>query len=283
MGDMTTTLCFPDCKKTCFACCPPIRPASYEHAQFKETLRRSLRENTEGFHRIDSTIVPITGFSCWALGYLDRNFRQVGCLLHPGQNGGRDLRYRVNYGDKCQREVCPEAKVFSQLGLRERTFWLQLADGLDSFSYSSKRANPLFKLMGWGPHLLHLLPSKEENRVFTRKSFFESYPFFLTALSPRANAYLMTRSIRKENLHVLRTKSFRSKFEAFSRSLSERLRQTAFNEPDGLYVHLLDLNPELSDFLRLSTGIMRIRREDAAILKNAVDGEIAKFHATALA
>lgn len=33
-------------------------------------------------------MVRITGFSCWALGYMDNGHKMVGCLLHPGQNGG---------------------------------------------------------------------------------------------------------------------------------------------------------------------------------------------------
>ena len=75
------TLCFPDHEKTCFACCPPIRPAGYEHIRYKNIIRRMLRENNEDFLQTKMEIIPITGFSCWALGYLDKSHKLVGCLL----------------------------------------------------------------------------------------------------------------------------------------------------------------------------------------------------------
>ena len=94
------TLCVPDAQRSCFACCPPIRPAGYEHIQYRNMVMRMLRENTKGFAAGGGGRSPITGFSCWALGYLDENFRQVGCLLHPAMNNGKDLRYRVGFGEK---------------------------------------------------------------------------------------------------------------------------------------------------------------------------------------
>jgi len=105
-------------------------------------VKRVLRENTEAFQTAEREAIPITGFSCWALGYIDRSYKRVGCLLHPAQNGGVDLRHRINYGDKCRRELCPEAGVFSELSAETQRFWLGLADDLESFSYSSRRMNP---------------------------------------------------------------------------------------------------------------------------------------------
>ena len=271
------TLCFPDQEKTCFACCPPIRPAGYEHLEYKNIIRRILRENTEGFRKGDEGTVPITGFSCWALGYIDGAHKVVGCLLHPVQNGGVDFRYRVDYGEKCQREICPEAKGFSELGLYEKKFWLHMADGLDSFSYSSRRMNPLFNLLGWGSYLLNLIASEETDRILTKKSFFQLYPFFLTRLSPRANAYLINRLIREENIHILRSQPFRSEFEGFSGLISQRLSRILPNGSEGPYVHLLDFDRDFLDLLRLSARISRIKREDAVILKNSVDEETEKF------
>jgi len=271
------TLCFPVQEKTCFACCPPIRPAGYEHLEYKNIIRRVLRENTEGFGEGDEGTVSITGFSCWALGYIDEAHEMVGCLLHPAQNGGVDFRYRVDYGEKCQREICPEAKVFSELGLYEKKFWLHMVDGLDSFSYSSRRMNPLFNLLGWGPYLLNLIASEETDRILTKESFFQRYPFFLTSLSPRANAYLISRLIREENIQILRSQPFRSKFEGFSGLISQRLSRILPNGSEGPYVHLLDFDQDFLDLLRLSARISRIKREDAVILKNSVDEETEKF------
>lgn len=110
----------------------------------------------------------------------------------------------MDYGDKCRRETCPEAKGFSELEINEQKFWLHLTDGLDTFSYSSRKMNPLFKMMGWGTHLLHLIAIEENKEVFTRESFFQFYPFFATTLLPRANAYLLDRLVGKENIHILK-------------------------------------------------------------------------------
>jgi molybdopterin-guanine dinucleotide biosynthesis protein A len=44
-------LCAPDGDKTCFACCPPIRPAGYEHVDHRAAVARMLRENTLSFRR----------------------------------------------------------------------------------------------------------------------------------------------------------------------------------------------------------------------------------------
>ena len=126
-GGSGPTLCFPDNRKSCFACCPPIRPPNYEHIQYKNLIQRMLRENTRAFSTRGEKVLPITGFSCWALGYLDKECRLVGCLLHPSRNRGKDLRFRVDYGGKCGRESCPESKVFLELGLDERELWLCLA------------------------------------------------------------------------------------------------------------------------------------------------------------
>ncbi|MBL7211240.1 MAG: hypothetical protein ISS61_02540 [Desulfobacteraceae bacterium] len=58
------TLCLPDTEKNCFACCPPIRPAGYEHLQHTGIVKRMLRENTRAFAGKGAAISPITGFSC---------------------------------------------------------------------------------------------------------------------------------------------------------------------------------------------------------------------------
>lgn len=276
-----TTLCFPDGEKSCFFCCPPIRPAGYDHIQYKNIIRRILRENNEAFQMHAKDIIPITGFSCWALGYMDKSYGLIGCLLHPAQNGGVDLRYRTDYGEKCERELCPEAKVFSGLALEEKKFWLQLAHGLDSFSFSSRMRNPLFIMMGWGGHLLSLLASKEDYGAITRESFFRSYPFFSTSIPPRPNAYLINWLLNSEGTHILRSPAFKPEFEIFSRRISKALSQTAQqnNPPQhpALHTHLLDLDRDFLDFLRLSARITRTTKEDASVLKKLVDRELEEF------
>jgi hypothetical protein len=275
------TLCFPHTGKSCFACCPPIRPASYEHIQHRNIIRRMLQENTEAFDGRAEHKVPITGFSCWALGYLDENHRLMGCLLHPAQNGGADLRYRTDYGEKCEREFCPEAKVFSGLALEAKTFWLQLTDGLDSFSYSSRGLNPLFEMMNWGEHLLSLLASNENHRAFRRESFFQSYPFFSTNTSPRPNAYLINWLVDREGTHILKSQTFRSKFEMLSMHISKTLCQAAQqdNSPQPLdcHTHLLDLDRDFLNLLRLSARIAKTTEQNALALKDLVDRALEEF------
>ncbi len=281
------TLCFPDTEKSCFACCPPIRPAGYEHIQHINIVRRVLRENSEAFKDAEG-IIPITGFSCWALGYIDRYHRLVGCLLHPAQNGGADLRYRTGYGEKCKREVCPEAKVFSKLESREKMFWLQLADGLDAFSYSSRNHNPLFKMMNWGQYLLNLIAYHEKHRPFTTESFFQSYPFFSSDRAPKADVYMIKWLIEREGTRVLKNKTFLSEFEVFSGKILKHLHQAAreSNPPlsssikggiSGDFTHLLDLDQDFLDFLRLSALITKISQEDALVLKRLIDDELEGF------
>ena len=77
MAKTESSLCCPDDQKTCFACCPPIRPAAYEHIEFKNMIKRVLRENTASIDRQGRTVIPIRGYSCWALGYLDRGHKLV--------------------------------------------------------------------------------------------------------------------------------------------------------------------------------------------------------------
>ena len=236
-----------------------------------------LRENTSAYAARKEGISPITGYSCWALGYLDKACKLVGCLLHPAQNGGKDLRFSVDYGDKCRRENCPESKSFLELNVNERRFWLHLADGLDSFAYSSKRINPLFKMMGWGPGLLGLITLNEDGRLFIRESFFRAYPFFSTRLNPGANAYLLNQLVGHNRVDMLKTEPFRDRFERFSRRLSGELKQISNPMPGTQYTHRLELDSRFLDFLRLSVGISRIEQEDALRLKERVDRAIVKF------
>ena len=283
IADMTEymTLCFPDGDKSCFFCCPPIRPAGYEHIEHKNIIKRILRENSEALKNYTEDIIPITGFSCWALGYTDENNKLIGCLLHPAQNGGVDLRYRTNYGEKCVRELCPEAKVFSLLTPKEKTFWLLLAADLDSFSYSSRKLNPLFEMMNWGRHLLSLLALKEGYTSFTRKSFFQAYPFFSTNIPPKPNVYLIKGLVNGEGTHILKSHAFKSEFEIFSTRISKALCQTAQRSHPpprgGFHTHLLELDRDFLDLLRLSARISRATQKDALALKELVDRELEEF------
>ncbi len=268
--DPDPTLCLPDPEKSCFACCPPIRPEGYEHVQYRTILQRILRENTREFIEKDSPTRPITGFSCWALGYLDPSFRQAGCLLHPARHGGKDLRCRVDYGEKCRRESCPESRTFLDLPVETRRFWLHLADGLDTFRYSSRRFNPLFKLMGWGPGLLERIATEKRGLEINRIDFFKDHPLLNGFPDPRSQAYLVTRIVQQDRVHWLESRAFARAFCALSSRLMAGFRGFTTRE-DAPRTHLLGLDPQFLDFLRLGLGIRKIREENARVLKEETD------------
>jgi hypothetical protein len=277
MTEFPSALCSPDPKKSCFACCPPIRPPGYEHCSYANEIRRMLRENTASLRREDRSLSPITGFSCWALGYLDGGFHRIGCLLHPGQNGGQDLRYRVDYGGKCARESCVEAGIFDRLTVGAKAFWLRLSEGLDSFSYSSRTLNPLFRVLGWGSPVLNLVAAAETGRDLPADSILETYVFFKTDLQARAAAYLLNALIDGERLHLLRSSRFKVKFEEFARHLSAQLSLQICSGSSAPHVHLLPMDAEFLNFLRLSAHVTRASQEGAEALKDFTDRELAGF------
>lgn len=274
---MNPTLCTPDEEKSCFACCPPIRPAGYEHVTYRNILRRLLRENTGRYHASEKERHPITGFSCWALGYLDPGYKRIGCLLHPALHDGEDLRSRVDYGDKCRRETCPEAESFLLLSTAERAFWLHLTERLDSFSYSSRKENPLFSLLGWSPRLLSMISAEERGVGIARSPFLKRYPFFTTSLAPKANRYLLSKIIDKEGVPLLRDPLFRIEFERFSLEISSLFGLRAGSPQAGIFSHFLELEPDFRDFLRLHLHRTRMHPEEAVEIKTLVDREIERF------
>lgn len=145
------SLCQPGLGLACFACCPPIRPAGYDHAEHRGPLRRLFSENRTDYLAGRLPSGPTLGFSCPGLGFLDSQGRQVGCLLHPARNDGRDLRQITGYAAKCARESCPEARAFARLPEPVRSRLLGLCQGLDAFAFGSRRENPVMRLLSFGP------------------------------------------------------------------------------------------------------------------------------------
>jgi hypothetical protein len=271
------TLCSPDRDKSCFACCPPIRQAGYEHIQHRKIIERILRENTRAFNIRGKKVAPITGFSCWALGYLDTNHRLVGCLLHPAMNNNEELRYLVDYGEKCARETCQEAEIFRSLSAENRRFLISLTKDLDSFSYSSREHNPLFNILGWGKGILTELFNNSDGKVFDQDSFFDKFPFLTTCFNPKAHSYIVSRMVGIQGSGILTKRTVREKFERFVPSLLKKLRSVRSFNPQDPYVHKLDLDRGFLDFLRLSVGVSRISEKKAGSLKTVTDGAIKEF------
>jgi len=274
-----SSLCFPDGKKTCFACCPPIRPARYEHLQYEGIVKRMLRENTRAFTAGDD-VRPITGFSCWGLGYLDPACTLVGCLLHPARHHGKDLRFRIDFGEKCRREVCPEAGIFDRLDDRAKAFWLTLTRGLDSFSYSSRKINPLFRLLNWGPNILGLAAREGDGCLSDSCFLFDVFPFFATSLSPRASAYPAERLLlRSGGEALLRDPGAAGHLEKLQEKLILKLAGCARPQlPAGApHVNLLHVERSFRDFLRLALDIQRMDESAALELKARADEEVESY------
>ncbi|MFZ5585968.1 MAG: hypothetical protein ACOZHQ_08580 [Thermodesulfobacteriota bacterium] len=144
-------LCSPGRGLSCFACCPPIRPAGYDHIADRSSWRRFFSDNRAAFLRGELPARPILGFFCPGLGFLDSAGRAVGCLYHPAGNAGRDLRQATGYQQKCARESCPEARAFARLAREAQDRLLDLCAGLDAFEFGSRRANPVMRLLAYGP------------------------------------------------------------------------------------------------------------------------------------
>lgn len=254
---MPSSLCFPDTDKSCFACCPPIRPPGYVHADYKNIIKRILRENSAEYNPDKRDIKPVTGFSCWALGYIDAEYKRIGCLLHPQVNNGHDLRYRIDYGFKCSRESCPEEKIFSIMGKKQKYFWLNLTTGMDSFEYSNRKTNLLFKMLGWGNRLLAEICDNDDTKYYDKKQFLKSYPFFNTRLSPRGHSFPVNQLVKIKGPELLMSSKFKNKYENFSKMLTGKLK-TNFKFPlNAVFVHKLGINNEFSDYIRLTLGVSK--------------------------
>jgi len=122
-------LCQPDDGKSCGACC-----GIYNHADSSpEALGQRLRRRTERFRsdvRGTKDLAVFSGairaaedqarrfdviYCCEYAGFLDRDERRVGCLLHPAQNGGADLRGVSFYGrELCDGHLCPSYHFLSR-------------------------------------------------------------------------------------------------------------------------------------------------------------------------
>lgn len=122
-------LCQPDDCKSCGACC-----GLYNYADSsREILVARLRKRTEIFRETVQSADDLPRFSrairrrepqerlyeviycCEYLGFIDEEERRVGCLLHPLQNNGADLRDISFYGrELCDGHFCPSYHFLSR-------------------------------------------------------------------------------------------------------------------------------------------------------------------------
>ncbi|MFO7568758.1 MAG: hypothetical protein R6W75_03090 [Smithellaceae bacterium] len=115
-------LCQPDAGKSCGACC-----GLYNYVDSsRESLVQRLRARTKRFREMvalpgdlkryaDATFAAEDFrkrydviYCCEYLGFLDLQEKKVGCLLHPMQNQGIDMRSVSFYGQEvCAGHLCP--------------------------------------------------------------------------------------------------------------------------------------------------------------------------------
>lgn len=115
-------LCQPDAGKSCGACC-----GLYNYVDSsRSSLVQRLRSRTKRFKamvRKPGDVENYAGqtlaaedfarryeviYCCEYLGFLDEQEKKVGCLLHPLQNSGIDLRASSFYGQElCAGHICP--------------------------------------------------------------------------------------------------------------------------------------------------------------------------------
>ncbi len=260
-----TTLCRPREDLGCFRCCPPIRPAGYDHLDYKKELTRQFQENTRLIHSGRLVSKPITGFSCWGLGFLDSGRRLVGCLLHPALNRGQDRRFLTGYEVKCAREICPQAKTYAALDSPLQEAALNLAADGDSFVFSSLRANPLWSLLDWGQAVLSLsFPAWTAGRG-ELKTFLTSHP------SPKARAWLLRGLLTRMEVVEIDL----DRFEAEAGRLCANLRPPASSPlTDRPFVHRLGLKPGLAEFLRSGLGLPRLSPTAARELEARIEAAL---------
>jgi len=128
-GGNSIHLCQPDPGKSCGACC-----GIYNYADStKESLVKRLRKRREYYCKIvnkpedtklyselirqseDQSKIYEVIYCCEYVGFLDAAETKVGCLLHPLQCHGADLRDVSFYGrDLCHGHFCPSYDYISR-------------------------------------------------------------------------------------------------------------------------------------------------------------------------
>jgi len=128
-GEEFIHLCQPDLCKSCGACC-----GLYNYADStRDSLVGRLRTRTEIFRKTVRGEADLKIFSdkiqrlenqeklyeviycCEYLGFLDGEEKRVGCLLHPLQNNGVDMRDVSFYGrELCDGHFCPSYHFISR-------------------------------------------------------------------------------------------------------------------------------------------------------------------------
>jgi hypothetical protein len=123
------TLCHPDEHKSCGACCGLYNWVDHS----RQRLSRLMHERTDAFvsgvrrgrsikdiktdvlavDTPDKLFGPI--HNCPFVGFVDDARRRVGCMIHPSNNGGRELRDISLYGAEiCNGHECPSFSYLTE-------------------------------------------------------------------------------------------------------------------------------------------------------------------------
>ena len=115
-------LCQPGADKSCGACCglynyvDSSRPSLVSRLRARRRLFREIVSSKRALQDYKRLIIGTEDFRkryeeiycCEYLGFLDEEEKKVGCLLHPQQNAGNDLRDVSFYGKElCAGHLCP--------------------------------------------------------------------------------------------------------------------------------------------------------------------------------
>jgi len=277
------SLCFPDAEKSCFFCCPPIRDPEADPLDDVARRKQLLRENRSRLKERLARPREISGRSCWGLGFLDRREKQIGCLLHPLQNKGRDLRHLTGYQFKCANALCREALVFADLKPEVKRFCLDLCRGMDSFAYSS-RTNPLMQLLAWEVQLVTLVAGdgktgRNEKPAENRENFIKNYGFLWQELDFRLDGYLATQVAARRGFNYLR--QHRNGVIIMRQRVIARLndcRLTENQEQKNLKPsHTLEIPLALSRLLKFGAGLWELPPGCEDRIRAVTEDELAAF------
>ena len=251
---MNHSLCMPTERLSCFACCPPIRPAGYDHLQDRGSWRRLFSENRAAFLQGQLPERVQTGFSCPGLGFLDSSGSQVGCLLHPARNQGRDLREPTGYRQKCARESCPQFRAYATLEHNQRAALIRLCEGMDPFSFSSRQENPLMRLLAFGPEVAAAAASLSLSNIDELSSW-----AWLGQADP-AQGWLLARRLETAGPGLLQASQLAELLGARTADLAKRLGPAPPLEQGQLLNQLCD--EWEARFWRTLSGRRRARRAE---------------------
>jgi len=272
------SLCFPDDRKSCFYCCPPIRDPEADPLDNIEERRARLRCNRKDLQDNIARGREISGKSCWGLGFLDDEEKQAGCLLHPLRHNGRDLRYLTGYQFKCANALCREASVFAELNPDEQNFCLSLCLDMDSFTYSS-RSNPLMRLLAWETKMVRLIidDARENDKPFPA-----AYEFLWQNLDFRLDGYLAFETARRKGIDFLRRNLENYIFQR--NILIDELKKIATDpacrastDKTLIPAHRLEIPLSLSRLLKFGAELWELPAPAAGLILNQTERTLEKI------